>query len=225
MGGRAMRGFAWAGVISCCFLGFWTAHAGLAWVPFALVGGLCGVYLIFGGRRDKDGSRVLPSSLERLAYFSDETSVAFAWKWRRGRESRLRILRPDTRAAQSPEGASNDQTCVFDGSGQTLVIDHDVQSRRTYHYSIFVEDGKGRWSDPICQPVLTDAQAVRAAIEATYDGPQAGSPEAKALLRPRPFSTESSTTNEIAGAVTNLIFSAASVFAAARPSDGWEEVR
>jgi hypothetical protein len=119
VGGRAMRGFAWAGVISCCFLGFWTAHAGLAWVPFALVGGLCGV----------------------------------------------------------------------------------------------------------CQPVLTDAHAVRAAIEATYDGPPAGSPQAKALLRSRPFSTESVTTNEIAGAVTDLIFSAASVFAAARPSDGWEEVR
>jgi hypothetical protein len=167
VGGRAMRGFAWAGVISCCFWGFWATHAGLAWVPFAVVGGLCGAYLIFGGRRDKDGSRVLPSSLERLAYFSDETSVALAWKWRRGREGRLRILRSDTRAAQSPDDASNGQTCVFDGSGQTLVVDHDVLSRRTYHYSIFVEDGNGRWSDPIWQPVLTDAQAVRAAIETT----------------------------------------------------------
>jgi hypothetical protein len=114
---------------------------------------------------------------------------------------------------------------VFDGGDQTLVVDHDVLSRRTYHYSILVEDGEGRWSAPICQPVLTDAQAVRAAIEKTYDGPPAGSPEANALLRPRPFSTESVTTNEIAGAVTDLISSAASVFAAAKPSDGWEEIK
>jgi hypothetical protein len=136
-----------------------------------------------------------------------------------------RILRSDTRAAQSPDDASNGQTCVFDGGGQTLVVDHDVLSRRTYHCSIFVEDGTGHWCDPICQPVLTDAQAVRAAIEKTYDGPPAGSPEAEALLRPRPFSRESITTNEIAGAVTDLIFSTASVFAAAKPSDGWEEIR
>jgi len=223
--GRAIRGFAWAAVISCCFWGFWAARAGLAWVPFAVVGGLCVVYLVFGGRSNRDGSRELPSSFERLAYFSDETSVAFAWKWRRGHQRRVRILRSDIRAAQGPDDTSDGQTCVFDGSDQTLVVDHDVLPRRTYHYGLFVEDGKGRWSDPVCQPIFTDAPAIRAAIEKTYDGPPPGSPEAEALLHPRPFSIESATTNAIAGAVTDLIFSAASVFAGTKASEGWEEIK
>ena len=169
---------------------------------------------------------MLPSSLERLAYFSDETSVAFAWKWRRGREGRLRILRSETRSARGPDDTLNVQTCVFDGSGQTLVVDHDVLSPA----DLPLQHLRRGWQGSLVRSDLPAGPHRRARGSSGDRGhlrrsAPAGSPQAKALLRSRPFSTESVTTNEIAGAVTNLIFSAASVFAAAKPSDGWEEIR
>jgi hypothetical protein len=52
-----------------------------------------------------------------------------------------RILRSDTRAAQSPDDASNGQTCVFDGSGQTLVVDHDIFSAASVFAAAKPSDG------------------------------------------------------------------------------------
>jgi Flp pilus assembly protein TadB len=71
------RGLAWAGLIWCCFLVVWTS-GGLGWVPFLAVGGLCAVYLIYAGRRAKRLQQTLPAAIERLAYRSDDTAVAFA---------------------------------------------------------------------------------------------------------------------------------------------------
>ncbi len=223
MDDRVLRVVAWVGIVSCLFLGFWL-RTGHTWVVFVVIGGLCVAYLAVGARHDKKASSVLPASLDRLAYFSDDASVAFAWLWRKGRAGRLRILRSDDRPAESPDAATG-QTPVFDGGDQQQVVDRDVQPHRTYHYTIFVADARGRWSDPIHQPVLTDTPNDREAIEATYNGPPPGSPEAEALLHTRPFSRESSLTNAVAGVATDLIFSAASVFAADKPSEGWEEIK
>jgi hypothetical protein len=219
------RALAWAGIISCVFWGFWM-RTGIAWLPCVVVGGLCVAYLIYAGRRDKRRTTVLPSSIARLAYYSDDTAVAFAWQWRKGRDGRLRILRSDTRSAQSPDDETGGQTCVFDGSDDKF-IDGDIQPRRTYHYSLFAADGNGGWSDPICQPVMTYPAAERAAIEATYKGASPGSPYA-----PGTFHGVGGTTLAasqaigvgLGGVATDLIFSVASVFAADKTADGWEEI-
>ena len=222
------RALAWAGIIMSCFLGFW-ARTGHAWVPFVVIGGLSVAYLVYAGRRDKRRSATLPRAIERLAFYSDETVVAFAWNWRRGHEGRVRLLRSDTRSAQSPD-ADGDQTCVFDGTDDKA-IDNEVSARRTYHYSLFVEDGRGRWSDPVCQPVMTYPQAERAAIEATYKGPPVGSPYADPD-HSRHYSTTDawglgaaqSIGDALGGVATDVIFSVASVFAADKTASGWEEI-
>ena len=222
------RALAWAGIISCVFWGFW-ARTGHTWVPFVLVGGLCIAYLIYAGRRDKRRSATLPRSIERLAFYSDETTVAFAWKWRRGHEGRVRLLRSDTRSAQSPD-AANGQTCVFDGA-DNKAVDNDVLPRRTYHYSLLVEDGNGRWSDPVCQPVMTYPQTERAAIEATYKGPPARSRYADpdhsrhySHLDAIGVGAAQSIGDSLGGVATDLIFSVASVFATDKTASGWEEI-
>lgn len=223
------RALAWAGIISCLFWGFW-ARTGHAWVPFVVVGGLCVAYLIYAGRRDKRRSTTLPQSIERLAFYSDDRTVAFAWKWRRGHEGRVRLLRSDTRSAQSPDDASNGQTRVFDGT-DSKAVDNEVLPRQTYHYSLFVEDGNGRWSEPICQPVMTYPQAERAAIEATYEGPPVSSRYADpdhsrhySSLDAVGIGAAQSIGDSLGGVATDLIFSVASVFAADKTASGWEEI-
>jgi hypothetical protein len=138
----------------------------------------------------------------------------------------VRVLRSDSRGAHSPDDTSNGQTCVFDGRDDKL-IDRDIMPRRSYHYSLFVEGDKGRWSDPICQLVLTYPQAERTAIEATYKGPPPGTLEAESLQRDRPWKLGGPIVglgDALGGLATDLIFSAASVFAADKAADGWEEI-
>jgi hypothetical protein len=228
MEGTVGRALAWAGIISCVFWGFW-ARTGHAWVPFVVIGGLCVAYLISAARRDRRRSTTLPSPIERLAFYSDDRTVVFAWKWRRGHEGRVRLLRSDTRAAQSPDTAAG-QTCVFDGTDDKA-IDDGVLPRRSYHYSLFVSDEDGRWSEPVCQPVLTYPQAERAAIEATLKGPPVTSRYADpdhsrhySGLDSVGFGAAQSIGDSLGGAATDLIFSVASVFAADKTASGWEEI-
>ncbi len=222
------RALAWAGIISCIFWGFWM-RTGASWLLLVIVGGVCVAYLIYAGRRDKRRTTVLPSSIERLAFHSDDTAVAFAWQWRKGRERHLRILRSETRSAQNPDDETADQTRVFDGADDKFV-DADVQPRRTYHYSLFAADAGGDWSDPICQPVMTYPAAERAAIEASYTGESPGSRYAGAKSRhyssldARGTGAAQSIGDDLGGVATDLIFSVASVFAADKTAAGWEEI-
>ena len=217
--GRLARGLAWAGIIWCCFLAFWL-RSGFAWAPFAVVGVLCVAFLIYGARRDKRVERTLPPSLERLAYRYDETSVTFAWLWRRGRQQRVRILRSEVRGARRQDDTGADQVCVFDRVDDRFVDDH-VAPRRTYHYSIFVEDGDGVWSDAVLQNVLTYPEAERRALEASCDAPPA---RETASERARRIRRESMVIDDAAGLATDAIFAVAGIFARDKTADGWQEI-
>jgi hypothetical protein len=228
--GRLARGFAWAGIIWCCFLAFWV-RSGFAWVPFAVAGALCLAFLVYAARRDKRVDRVLPASLERLAYRSDEAAVAFAWLWRRGQQHRVRILRSDVRCARRHDDTGADQLCVFDGVDDRF-LDDQVASRRSYHYSLFVEDGGGVWSDPVLQNVLTYPQAERAALEASsMAGPGRPSTADRAIgSRDRayrgvdPLTAGGLVVDDVAGLGTDAIFAIAGVFARDKTADGWQEI-
>jgi hypothetical protein len=220
------RGLAWAGIIWCCFLAFWL-RSGFAWAPVAVVGVLCVAFLIFAARHDKRVDRTLPESFARLAYRSDEKAVAFAWLWRRGQQ-RVRVLRSDARGARRHDDAGGDQVCVFDRIGDGFV-DDEVAPRRSYHYSLFVEDEDGAWSDPVLQTVLTYPAAERAALEASYAvalPPTAAERTVRSWRRRRrgPLLGDSQLVDAAADVATEAIFAVAGIFARDKPADGWQEI-
>ena len=233
--GRLARGLAWAGIICCCFFAF-LLRSGFAWAPFAVAGVLCAVFLLSPAGHERRVVRTLPESLERLAYRSDERAVAFAWQWQRGRRLRVRILRSDEKGASRHDDEGADQRCVFDKVGDGFV-DDQVAPRRSYHYSLFVEDEDGAWSDPVLQTVLTYPPADRAALETTYAAAPARPVTAEQALRgysgpggyPRygirgPLLGDSQLVDDAADVATDAIFAVADAFAHDEPADGWQEI-
>ena len=215
------RGLAWAGIIGCCFFAF-LLRSGFAWAPFAVVGVLCLAFLIYAGRREKHADRALPASLERLAYRTDGTSVTFAWLWRRGQKQRLRILRSDTRCARRPDDHTGDQLCVFDQVDDRFV-DDGLRPRHNYHYSLFVEDDAGAWSDPILQNVVTLPQADQAELEELKDALGKPGSVSAGPIHYGPFGG-GMVVDEVAGLATDAIFAVADIFVRDKPADGWHEV-
>jgi hypothetical protein len=212
--------------------------AGAGWVPFAAVAALCVAYLPYQSRRDRRRASALPPGLARLAYFAEESAVAFVWQWRRGNERRLRILRSDSHGAHGADvvEASSRQSCVFDGRDDQFV-DREVEARRTYHYSLFAEDGAGRWSAPVYLQVMTVSPEERAAFEAAETAPsfveagesETGSRDAQSGIfasdrYATPLGDALGRTGLVSSLATEAIFSAASVFARERAADGWVEI-
>jgi hypothetical protein len=214
---------------------------------------VCGLdppVILLSSRHDRRSVSGLPCSLGRLAYRSDETAVAFVWRWRRRHEKRLRILRSANRGSESVGGdAGTDQTSVFDGFGDQ-VIDRDVKPRQTYYYSFFVEEDRGRWSHAVHQTVLTFSPEDQAQIEASYESPRWVDPReqmgdgrdvlattlvADPLTDPHGVdveraramgeSAEAVIVGSVLGAVaTDAIFAVAEILAGKKPADGWQEI-
>jgi hypothetical protein len=219
---RLARGLAWGGIVGSCFFAF-LLRSGFAWAPFAVVGVLCLAFLIYAGRREKHVDRALPASLERLAYRTDGTSVTFAWLWRRGHRQRLRILRSDTRCARRPDDHAGDQLCVFDQVADQFV-DDGLRPRRNYHYTLFVQDDAGVWSDPVLQNVVTLSQADQAELEASDDALGTPGSVSAEPIRYGHYGVGSEVVDEVAGLATDAIFAVAGVFARDKPADGWQEI-
>ena len=186
-----------------------------------MVGVLCLAFLVYAGRREKHVARTLPSSLERLAYRTDGASVTFAWLWRRGRQHRLRILRSDTRCARRPDDRAGDQLCVFDRVNDRFV-DDGLRPRHTYHYTIFVQDDAGAWSDPILQNVVTLPRADQAELEASDVALETPGTVSAPLHYGRYGG--GMVVDEVAGLATDAIFAVAGIFARDKTADGWQEI-
>ena len=247
---RFSRAIAWA-VIFSCFLLAWLEQSRMIRVGCVAVACACVVWILLSFRHDRRFASGLPRSLARLAYRSDETAVARVWRWRHRRQKRLRILRSVTRGSKSVAGdAGTDQTSVFDGFGDQ-VIDRDVKPRQTYYYSFFVEEDRGRWSQPVHQTVLTLSPEDQAQIEASFESPKWVHPREHAgdgrdvlatRLAPDPLtdphgvdverglvmgeSGEAVIVGSVLSAVaTDAIFAVAEIFAGKKPADGWQEIR
>ena len=225
-------------VLSCMLLV--VAHHGTAARVLLVLVVAGAVTLLLTAWRSKRRMRVLPKSLDRLAWRSDETAVALAWRFARGRERRVRILRSESGFARVPDGGpGREQITIFDGEGDQ-VIDRDVRPRHTYFYTFFVEPHEVSHVVRLEIPTLS-AQA-RAAIEATY-APRPYTPRgARYTFIPggpcdpvdEPGSVSSwragtthgaSIVGEVLGGlVTDAVFKVADLFGGDEPPDGWVEV-
>ncbi len=147
--------------------------------------------------------------------------MTFAWLWRRGHQQRLRILRSDTRCARRPDNRAGDQLCVFDRVDDRFV-DDDLRPRYTYHYTLFVQDDAGAWSDPILQNVVTLSQADQAELKASDDALGTTGTVSVPLHYGRYGG--GMVVDDAAGLATDAIFAVAGVFARDKPADGWQEI-
>ena len=151
-------------VLSCMLLVI--AHHGTAALVLLVLAVAGAATLLLTAWRRKRLMRALPKGLDRLAWRSDETAVALAWRFTRGRDRRVRILRSERGFARVPDGGSGrDQVTVFDGEGDQ-VIDRDVRPRRTYFYTFVVDPPEA--SHVVRMEIPTLSAEARAAIEATY---------------------------------------------------------
>ena len=175
---------------------------------------------MLSARHARHVDRALPAALDRLAFCGTETYVAFAWRWHGRRGGRLRILRSEEHGARDPDDTQGGQVVVFDGEGDRFV-DSVVQARRKYTYTIFAQEGRAGWAEPVRQIVLTYPKKERESIEESekgrYTGPAWTDPSFT-RGRENPF------VDAAAGAATDLIFAAASVFAGDKTAGGWEEI-
>ena len=225
---RVWQALAWAGVVWCVFFAWWASwmRGSLSWIPFAGGAVLCLGYLVFARRRQRQMDRSLPRALRRLAYRSDETYVAFCWLWRDG-PGRMRILRSDERSAAAADDAAG-QVCVYDGEDDRFV-DAGVEPHRTYHYSLFAGDAAGGWAEPVLQLVMTFSRTDRTSLQPKVAvvppgaGTGGGGRVGYHVWTPRLLVADA-IADGVAGAATDLIFAAASVFAADKAADGWEEI-
>lgn len=179
---------------------------------------------------DRSRARVLPKELERLAWRSDETAVAFIWRFRRGRESRVRILRSEEGYADRRKSTGHDQTVVFDAQGDQAV-DRHVQPRRTYFYSFLVERPAGRPAIVRLEiPTLSPEE--RRQIEATHDGPEVLWDYQRDGLTTSVWhgwggsrTASAAVLGEILGGIaTEAVFAVAELFAGERLPEDWVEV-
>lgn len=176
---------------------------------------------------DRGHASVLPKELARLAWRSDETAVAFIWRFRRGRETRVRILRSEEGYADRRKSTGHDQTVVFDAQGDQAV-DRHVQPRRTYFYSFLVERPVGR-PTIVRLEIPTLSPEERRQIEATHDGPEVlwgyqrdGLWTASHHGR---MSPSAAVLGEILGGIaTEAVFAVAELFAGERLPEEWVEV-
>jgi hypothetical protein len=208
-----------------------TAHAVASgvWLAVALV---VVATMVLMRRRDRELASSLPEELDRLAWRSDEATVAFIWRFRPGQETRVRITRSE-RGFAGRRGIGHDQLVVFDAQGDQAV-DHDVLPRRTYFYTLLIER-------PVDAPaavrieIATLSAAERAAIEATLEAPDRRLPVAcfPETARDRMYQGHvgygvigaASFAGEILGGVaTDAVFAVADLFAADGPPDGWIEI-
>jgi hypothetical protein len=246
---RTSRAVAWA-VIIACFPVAWVEQSLPILVGCIVVACTCVVWILLSSRHDRRQADGLPRSLARLAYRSDETAVAFVWRWRHRRDKRLRILRSVTRGSKSVGGdAGTDQTSVFDGFGDQ-VIDRDVTPRQTYYYSFFVEEDRGRWSQPVHETVLTLAPDDQAQIEASFESPRWADAREHAgderdvlgtRLAPDPLTDPHGVDVEraramgddgvavivgsaLAAVATDAVFAVADIFVGRKPGEGWREI-
>ena len=217
--GRLWQGLAWAGIIWCAFLAFWL-RSGFGWAACAVGAALCIAYLVSTARHARRLDRALPAALDRLAFCSTETYVAFAWRWHGRRGGRLRILRSEEHGARDPDDTRGGQVVVFDGEGDTFV-DNAVQARRQYTYTIFAQQGRAGWAEPVRQVVLTYAKEERESIEESEKGRYTGPAWTDPAFTRR---GENPFIDAAAGVATDLIFAAASVFAGDKAADGWQEI-
>jgi len=220
------------GVLLLTALLLWmTAHAVASGVLLA-VALVVVTTMVLWRRRDRELASSLPEELDRLAWRSDEATVAFIWRFRPGQETRVRITRSE-RGFAGRRGTGHDQLLVFDAQGDQAV-DHDVLPRRTYFYTLLVE----RPADApaaVRIEIATISAAERAAIDATLEAPDrrlpvAFSPE---MASDRMYQGHvgygaigaASLAGEILGGIaTDAVFAVAELFAGDEPPDGWVEI-
>jgi hypothetical protein len=225
-------------VLSLTFLVI--VHHGTAALVLVVLAVAGAATLLLAAWRRRRLTRVLPKVLKRLAWRSDETAVAFAWRFARGRDRRVRILRSERGFARTPDGGpGRDQLTVFDGEGDQ-VIDRDVQPRRTYFYTLFIEPHGA--SHVVRMEIPTLSAEERAAVEATYgarpyvprgarytfmpEGPCDPVDEPGSVSSWRAGTTHgASIVGEVLGGfATDAVFKVADLFAGDEPPDGWVEI-
>ena len=223
---KVLRVFAGA-VLLFAAVAFWMGvHPVAAGVSLAAAVVLLGWEALLGAF-DRGHARVLPKELERLAWRSDETAVAFIWRFRRGREYRVRILRSEEGYADRRKSTGHDQTVVFDAQGDQA-LDPYVQPRRTYFYSFLVERTVGRPAIVRLEiPTLSPEE--RRQIEATLDGPEVLWGYQRDGLRTAShygrMSPSAAVLGEILGGIaTEAVFAVAELFAGERLPEDWVEV-
>ena len=98
-----------------------------------------------------------------------------------------------------------------------------MRPRHNYHYTLFVQDDAGVWSDPILQNVVTLSQADQAELKASSDA--LGTPSSRPA-GPIHYGRYggSIVVDDAAGLATDAIFAVAGVFARDQPADGWQEI-
>jgi len=209
-----------------------TAHAVAAGVLLGIALVSVAVRLLLR-RRDRHLASARPEELERLAWWSSETAVAFMWRFRRGRETRVSITRSEQGPAGSSGDAGHDRLVVFDAVGDRAV-DRDVLPRRTYVYSISVV----RAADVpavVRLEIPTLSPKDRAAIDATLSPsagplPSAFTPEVSrdgacyGGIGYQTIGAAAAAGDILGGFATDALFAVADVFLRDRPPDGWVEV-
>lgn len=219
------------GVLLLTALMLWmTAHA-VASGALLVVALLVLATMVLIRRRERELASSLPEELARLAWRSDEASVAFIWRFRPGQETRVRITRSE-RGFAGRRGTGHDQSMVFDAQGDQAV-DHDVLPRRTYFYTLLVERPKDAPA-AVRIEIATLSAAERAAIDATFEArdrrPQVAiSPEmARGMYRGHVdygVVGAASFAGEILGGIAiDAVFAVADLFAGDEPPDGWVEI-
>lgn len=225
-------------VLSCMLLVI--AHHGTAALVLLVLAVAGAATLLLTAWRRKRLMRALPKGLDRLAWRSDETAVALAWRFTRGRDRRVRILRSERGFARVPDGGSGrDQVTVFDGEGDQ-VIDRDVRPRRTYFYTFVVDPPEA--SHVVRMEIPTLSAEARAAIEATYASrpytPRGASyifipggpcdpvddPGSVSSWRAGTTHGASLVGEVLGGLVADAVFTVTDLFVGDDPPDGWVEV-
>jgi len=219
------------GVLLLTALMLWMSAHAVASGALLVVALLVVATMVLIRRRERELASSLPEELARLAWRSDEASVAFIWRFRPGQETRVRITRSE-RGFAGRRGTGHDQLVVFDAQGDQAV-DHDVLPRHTYFYTLFVERPPDAPA-AVRLEIATLSAAERAAIDATLEARDrrlqvAISPEmARGMYQGHVdygVVGAASFAGEILGGIaTDAVFAAADLFAGDEPPDGWVEI-
>ena len=215
---------AWLALGFGAILLWWTAVSGdRSAIVVAVVMALAALALILDRRRGRRAERSLPTDLARLAYYADAHSVAFAWLFS-DKKRPVRILRSEDSGALTAEDRAG-QVVVLDGVGDR-VVDTGLWPGRDYHYSLFVQEAPGEWSQPVRVLVATEPAAERIEREQAEWAVKASAARAGDRNDGRSGSAFVTASRGLAqvfsGVATDLM---ATVFRwDDRVADGWEEI-
>jgi hypothetical protein len=174
---RFVSGLLWAGILMGLFGAFTVQGAGGGAVAvFLIPAGLCAVGLVVRLSMARDLERTLPDELAALWYRTGVASVAVRWRWQGGVATTVRLLRSPTFGARFPEAhvrPGSDQVLVYEGSDDH-VLDVDVESGATYHYTLWVRDDEGDWRQPVRLLLTALNPPELKHIEATYQAAPVG---------------------------------------------------